>query len=278
MTLDNRLTIAAQICKALESKKNTLKEQFQNSKTTIGYFYIDQLLPQRLVTEIHTHFPSHKEMALKKSIKENKYVAAQMDRYHPLLEEVIYAFQEQNVVDLIKEICGITDLYPDNNLYAGGISSMGQGQFLNPHLDNSHDKDRNRWRVLNLLFYVSPNWEDSNGGHLELWPKGLKKLPTTIHSKCNRLVVMATHQKSWHSVSAVTIDQSRNCVSNYYFSNTALKPNDRFHVTTFRGRPGQYLVNQVLKIDSALRMGIRKVFKKGIVENPHVYKKEDPKS
>ena len=46
----------------------------------------------------------------------------------------------------------------------------------------------------------------------------------------------------------------------------------------FRGRPGQYLVNQVLKIDSSLRMGIRKLFKKGIIENPHVYKKEDPKT
>ena len=37
-------------------------------------------------------------------------------------------------------------------------------------------------------------------------------------------------------------------------------------------------MNQVLKIDSSLRMGIRKLFKKGIIENPHVYKKEDPKN
>jgi hypothetical protein len=89
---------------------------------------------------------------------------------------------------------------------------------------------------------------------------------------------MATHQKSWHSVNKVTVDRSRNCVSNYYFSDTALTPIDRFHVTTFRGRPGQNLVNQILKIDSVLRMGVRKLFKKGIVENPHVYKKNNPKT
>ena len=75
--------------------------------------------------------------------------------------------------------------------------------------------------------------ENSNGGHLELWPNGLENAPVTIQSKSNRLVVMATHQKSWHSVNKVTVNRSRNCVSNYYFSNSALKPTDRFHVTTF---------------------------------------------
>jgi hypothetical protein len=37
-------------------------------------------------------------MVLKKSIREDKYVAAQMNEYHPLLEETIYAFQDKKVV------------------------------------------------------------------------------------------------------------------------------------------------------------------------------------
>lgn len=278
MLQNDRASIAKCISEKLKTNETHLIQQYNDSSGTIGYFFIDDLLPPELVTEINNHFPDHKEMQLKKSLKEYKFVAAQMNRHHPLLEEVIYAFQEDHVVDCIKTITGITDLYPDSNLYAGGISSMGKDQFLNPHLDNSHDKDRNRWRVLNLLYYVSPNWENNNGGHLELWPNGLENAPVTIHSKSNRLVVMATHQKSWHSVNKVTVDRSRNCVSNYYFSDAALTPIDRFHVTTFRGRPGQYLVNQILKIDSVLRMCVRKLFKKGIVKNPHVYKKDNPKT
>lgn len=142
-----------------------------------------------------------------------------MNKYSPFLEEVIYAFQDERVVQLISEICGIQQLLPDENLYAGGLSLMAKNNYLNPHLDNSHDKDRNRWRVLNVLYYVTPNWTLENGGNLEVWPNGIKQNPITIESKCNRLVIMATHQQSWHSVSKVLIDDVRCCVSNYYFLN-----------------------------------------------------------
>lgn len=39
---------------------------------------------------------------------------------------------------------------------------MGENQFSQPHLDNSHDNKRKLWRVLNLLYYVTPNWEQEN--------------------------------------------------------------------------------------------------------------------
>ncbi|MDC1265202.1 2OG-Fe(II) oxygenase [Flavobacteriaceae bacterium] len=270
----NRLDIAQLIVKRIVQVKESIKIQYEASKTHIGYFYVDDLLPPEITEYINSQFPSHDEMVLKKSIRENKYIGVQMNQYPRILEELIYAFQDDRVVNLIKEVCEIKDLKPDENLYAGGLSSMKQSQFLNPHLDNSHDKERNRWRVLNLLFYVSPNWMDSNGGHLEIWPKGLKQEQITLHSRFNRLIVMATHDKSWHSVSPVVADASRNCVSNYYFSNMPLSNTDKFHVTTFRGRPHQKMRNQILKFDSFLRMSLRKLFKKGVVENPHVYKSD----
>ncbi|PZX51412.1 2OG-Fe(II) oxygenase [Algoriphagus chordae] len=269
-----RETIAKLIIAKIIKEKESLKEQYNQSKHLIGYFYIDNLLPSEIVDEIGRDFPKPEEMTLKKSLRENKHTSSQMNKYHPLLEEVIYAFQDRGVVKEVQDICQIEDLYPDEHLYAGGLSSMKMNQFLNPHLDNSHDKDRNRWRVLNLLFYVTPNWEDKNGGHLELWPYGVENEQITLHSSFNRLIVMATHQSSWHSVSPVQIDGARNCVSNYYFSNSPLHQSDKFHITSFRGRPEQKLRDKVLKMDAYLRSNLRKLFKKGIVENPHVYKKD----
>jgi Rps23 Pro-64 3,4-dihydroxylase Tpa1-like proline 4-hydroxylase len=254
--------------------KQSLIEQFCASEKTIGYFYLDNVLPVELALECSKVFPKLDEMKMLKSIKEYKYVSAQMDKHHQLLESVIYAFQNVKIVKLIGEICNISSLYPDDSLYAGGLSLMAKGNFLNPHLDNSHDAERERWRVLNLLYYVTPNWSTENGGHLELWPNGPKKEPIVIESKFNRLIVMATHSSSWHSVNKVAINSSRCCISNYYFSDSALRETDKFHVTKFRGRPNQIFANLLLDCDSSLRMIVRKLFKKGIRKNPHVYKKD----
>jgi len=271
----DRTAIAKLIYDTLTANKQNLKQQYDASKGAIGYFFIDDVLPESLALEIYKAFPTPDKMVLKKSLREDKHVAAQMNLYNPLLEEVIYAFQDSRVVKLVSEICSLKDIYPDANLYAGGISAMAHRQFLNPHLDNSHDKDRQRWRVLNLLYYVTPGWEESYGGNLELWPEGLKEQQITMHSKFNRLAVMATHNGSLHSVSPVTYEGVRCCVSNYYFSDHALHETDTFHVTSFRGRPENKVADTLLQLDTLLRSGIRKIFKKGIVENPHVYKKKD---
>lgn len=271
----DRKEIASLIYTKITTRLEGSKKEFSLSKNQIGYFFIDDLLPLDLAHEIFLSFPKEKQGTLKKSLKEHKYVAAQMNKYNPLLEEVIFAFQDKKVVNLIGEICDLKDLHPDKNLYAGGISMMREANFLNPHLDNSHDKDRNMWRVLNLLYYVTPSWDIENGGNLELWPNGPSNKAITIHSKFNRLIIMATHNQSWHSVSPVTINGVRCCVSNYYFSQQPLVENSKFHVTTFRGRPEQKLRNVWLSFDSFLRMQVRKLFKKGIIENPHKYHKKD---
>ena len=259
----------------IKSNQSTIEAHYKASKAHIGYFYIDNLLPEELAKKCYDAFPDMSEMRCLKSIREYKHVSAQMDKHNPLLEQVIYAFQDKKIVDLIGEICDIKKLYADHSLYAGGISLMAKDNFLHPHLDNSHDAERNRWRVLNLLYYVTPDWETNNGGHLELWPKGPKNKPLLIESKYNRLIVMATHDASWHSVNKVLVDRSRCCISNYYFSDFSLKESDKFHVTKFRGRPEDTFTNLVLDIDANLRMLVRKVFKKGIRKNPHRYKKKE---
>ena len=46
------------------------------------------------------------------------------------------------VINEIQKITEIDGLEADYTLYAGGISRMDKGHFLNPHIDNSHDAKR----------------------------------------------------------------------------------------------------------------------------------------
>ncbi len=162
---------------------------------------------------------------------------------------------------------------PSTMLYAGGISLMATGHYLHPHIDNSHDMERQRYRILNLLYYASPEWDFENGGNLELWPNGAKAEPHAIHSKFNRLAVIATNRNSWHSVSKVLAARNRTCVSNYYFSRASPVEEDYFHVTSFRGRPEEPVRDLMLRTDAALRSLIRKIAPDGLRRTRHYYKK-----
>lgn len=249
------------------------RSAFKAEEST-SWFMIDDLLPAEMAHAIRCSFPDASQMRERKNLREHKYVAAQMNRYDPQAEEALFAFHDDRVVELIAKITGLGVLHADPKLYAGGISVMQKGNFLNPHLDNSHNNDRDQYRVLNLLFYVSPDWTSDCGGHLELWPYGVKAKPLTIESAFNRLVVMATGPTSWHSVSPVQSSQPRYCVSNYYFSPKPLGGKDYFRVTTFRGRPEQPARDIVLQLDSLLREGLRKIRPRGFVPTTHIYKKD----
>lgn len=270
----SRIELADFVLNKLEKNKVKLREEFLK-KGQINSCYLDNVLPAEIAGAIYEAFPSPEDMALHKSLRENKRIAAQMDLYNPLLEEIVYAFQDQRIVKLVEEITGIKEMTPDEHLYAGGISLMAKGNFLNPHLDNSHDNDRENYRVLNLLYYVTPDWDIENGGNLELWDNGTKALQRVIHSKFNRLVLMITNQSSYHSVSKVVTEGKRCCVSNYYFSKHPAENKEYFHVTSFYGRPEEPIKDLFLKADATIRGIVRKVTKKRVIETKHIYKKNN---
>jgi len=154
----------------------------------------------------------------------------------------------------------------DPKLYAGGISAMSRGNFLDPHIDNSHDSERVNYRVLNLLYYCTPDWPENQGGNFELWDRQDKR-PLEIHSRFNRLLIMETTRCSWHSVNKVKGVGVRHCVSNYYFSPQSLDGGEYFHVTRFRGRPEQPIKQMIYSADALFRTLVRKVVKGGIGRN-----------
>jgi Rps23 Pro-64 3,4-dihydroxylase Tpa1-like proline 4-hydroxylase len=266
-----RIELGGQIAARLSTECEHLTRQF-HTPGHVPFFQIDDLLDPGLARQIYSSFPPKEEMVLKKNLGQKKYIAVQMNRYAAILEEIIYAFQEPCVVKAVEQITGIPDLIPDGNLYAGGLSLMERGNYLNPHLDNSHDKDQKLFRALNLLYYVTPDWREEYGGNFELWDDGPSGKPRTIWSRFNRLVVMGTTTTSWHSVSEVQADHARCCVSNYYFTTVPLDENPEYHVTTFRGRPAERVRDVLMVADNVVRTAVRKTFGERLFRNPHVYK------
>lgn len=262
--MSNQENFTLQILHRLSEARESLSFQWLNPVgTKTRHFVIDDLLDESICELIYNSFPKDGDGFFnRESFREKKRTSANLQQYAPVLSDITYAFQDRRVVDLISNIVGFEQIEPDPMLYAGGLSMMFQNDFLNPHLDNSHDGQRKRYRRLNLLYYVSPRWRLSNGGNLELWNES-KTEPKTIVANPNRLVVMETNKSSWHSVSPVCVSEPRCCVSNYYFSLISPDESNYFHVTSFSGRPDERLKNFVGAFDNILRNTFSKIFKAG---------------
>jgi Rps23 Pro-64 3,4-dihydroxylase Tpa1-like proline 4-hydroxylase len=241
----------------INTDANLLSSQWQNPQgTNTRHFIVDNLLPRDMASRIYEAFPQDKVIWFQyKNFRERKKVFAKLASIDALIGSITDAFHEADVLKAVRLVTGIEGLEADPELYAGGISMMGKGDFLNPHIDNSHDAPRVRYRRLNLLYYISPGWQADYGGNFELWDENTEK-PTVIVSKYNRLVVMETNRTSWHSVNPVCVDKNRCCVSNYYFSQNSPEIHEYYHVTSFVGRPNQKIRRLWGRVDNALRQWI----------------------
>lgn len=254
------------ILKRLDADSEAIGADFSREKDIKTRFCaIDDLLPAEVAARFSQVFPAFDEMRLLDSFRERKYTSKSLDKFDPLIADITFAFQDERIIKKVAELTGIKDAVGDPHLYAGGISAMSKGHFLNPHIDNSHDGEQKNYRVLNLLYYVSPNWKAENGGNLELWDEKVTK-PVEIPSLFNRLVLMSTNDKAWHSVNAVKTDGIRYCISNYYFSPHSPNDYETFHVTYFMARPEQKLRRLITKIDSDIRTLARKVKRSGFAK------------
>ena len=241
----------------------------QFAKPGIGgtrFAVLDEVLPLALAQRIHDAFPPVGDMRLLSSFRERKYTSKALERMSPLIHDALFAFQAPEVIAVVAQITGMRDMVGDPQLYAGGISAMTRGHYLHPHIDNSHDGEGKRYRVLNLLYYVTPGWKAENGGSLELWDEGVRQR-VELPSLFNRLVIMETNQTSFHSVNAVRADGARRCVSNYYFSPHSPNGKEVFHITFFQGRPEQPLLRLLATADGHARSLVRRILRRGLAKH-----------
>lgn len=200
LSVDEVLTALAQHAQDIQAQWVTPTD------TTTRHFAVDCFLPQALATQAFAAFPRDGQgFYTRENFREKKSTSAQLSDYDPLRADITYALQDPSVVGAIGRLTGMQHLEPDPDLSRGGLSMMFKGDCLNPHIDNSHDAQRNRYRRLNILYYVSPDWKLANDSNFELWEEN-RTTPKTFVSGGNRLVVMETTKRSSHSVSELLVD------------------------------------------------------------------------
>lgn len=80
------------------------------------------------------------------------------------------------------------------------------GGKLNPHLDYNIHPKLGLQRRINLILYLSQDWQSEFGGHFGLWsndPVSSRplRLEKEVEIKFNRAVIFDTTYQSWHGLS-----------------------------------------------------------------------------
>lgn len=169
------------------------------------YHIIDNFLDLKAAKEIEKEFPYYfspcwfeynNPLEVKRTCNNWYYFGPETYKLLSFLNSPTY-------IDQLKKITGIKNLYPDIGLHGGGMHMMGKGGKLNVHLDYSIHPKLKLQRKLNLIIYLTEDWDYTWGGNLEFWShnqdtnKPDKKF-VTVDNVFNRAVIFDTTQNSWH--------------------------------------------------------------------------------
>lgn len=188
------------------------------------HYIIDGFIHNDQALELHREFPDYESDVWFSydTPLEQKRTVRDWGKFPPATYRFFMSLCEPAFVDRLKTITGLDDLMPDYGLHGAGWHIHRRGDHLNVHLDYNQHPLLDRTRRLNLLVYLTPDWQDQWGGCLEFWQhdpetNGPRACVTSIVPKFNRAVLFETGDTSWHG-----IPKDINCPEGVYRKSIAM--------------------------------------------------------
>lgn len=205
----------------LQSDKEALAREFQDADpfrhVVIPNFFTPEMA-QRLLDD----FPRFEGRFARGETGDvgRKAVHREVREISDAYRDVDDFLQTPELLNFMSKITGIPDLLYDFAYHGGGTHENVDGASLYPHVDfNYHPKG---WhRRLNLIIYLSPEWEEQWGGILELHSNPWD--PSTDHAKSvlttfNYAVLFETTEHSWHGFRQINLPEDRRHLSRKSFA------------------------------------------------------------
>lgn len=153
---------------------------------------------------------------------ENKKTLNNWYFFSPATYQTLSSLNSDVFLNQLSLITNIGKLYPDPGLHGAGLHIHGNQGKLNLHLDYSIHPKLFLQRKLNVIIYLSEDWDPSWGGNLEFWSHNYEtnrpdKKIKTIDVKFNRAIIFDTTQHSWHGFPELI-----NCPENVFRKSIAM--------------------------------------------------------
>lgn len=231
----------------LEATAKLFREKYETNPPFPNMAFPDFFNPDML-RKVLSEFPDIQKTDVDvfyNNPNEQKYATKGEYRFGPYTKEFAHFLNSQPFLEFLQELTGIKEtLIPDPYFEGGGFHQIKPGGFLKLHVDFHQHKKMKLDRRLNILVYLNENWEESYGGHFELWEKDMSKRVVRIAPLFNTLAMFSTTDNSWHGhPDPLTCppDRSRKSLALYYYTNgrTDIDNTTRQRITTtFAHREG----------------------------------------
>ena len=202
----------------------TLSRQFHEAEP-FNYVVIDNFFEDEVADAILAEFPEYDSSIwhVYSNAIENKKTCNDWNKFPSMTYAV---FNRLNSKEFLSKLNYLTNetLYSDPGLHGGGWHMHSRGGKLNVHLDYDIHPKLNLQRKLNLIVYMTKDWDPAWGGGLEFWSHdenldAPKECVVRVENKFNRAVIFDTTQNSWHGLPEplnCPADKYRRSLATYY--------------------------------------------------------------
>ena len=219
----------------------TARNTYLNAKP-FPYVVFDDFFDPQLLGQILEEFPKPGQIKWQKfdNEQEVKLAAARDASFGPITRLLLYHLNSITFLEFLSSVTGIDNLIPDPRFDGGGLHQIVPGGKLGVHADFNKHRDYGLDRRLNLLVYLNQNWQESYGGHLQLWDREMTRCEAKVLPLFNRVMVFGTTDFTYHGhPDPLTCPEgmTRKSLALYYFTNG--RPAEEVsgsHSTLFRER------------------------------------------
>ena len=250
-------------------KNNIISEEFKNLNGKIDIlknkYLLEEPFPnivlknffrQEFLDRIIEEFPDLSKKKNSENYKNKNEIKLASNDYKNFPDNIKLLFDYLNSEEFINFLQKITNinekLIADKNLNGGGLHEIKRGGLLKIHTDFNRHSHLELDRRLNVLLYLNKEWDDSYGGHLQLWDKEMKNCKKKYLPTFNTMVIFGTTDFSNHGhPDPLTCpeDRSRKSIATYYYSDG--RPKEEIihqhskNQTNFKDRQGY--INETIK-------------------------------
>ena len=170
---------------------------------------------------------------------EQKLASARVDLFAPALRACIEQLTSAEFITWLEQVTGINGLLPDPSYLGGGIHVSRPGDHLGIHADFNVHPESGLHRRLNLLIYLTPDWQAEWASELELWDRQGQTCVHRVEPQFNRAVLFATTSDSFHGHPRPLqgpANLQRRSIALYYYSKDRPESEKRpAHSTLYKG-------------------------------------------